>query len=69
MGDRQGLQRNLTFEAREFEEIKNRVTLQASNRLPADGSIEEIGLLEYSKYFKNKVMLQQHPKVTVMLLG
>ena len=49
--------------------MKNRVTLQASNRLPADGSIEEIGLLEYSKYFKNKVMLQQHPKVTVMLLG
>jgi len=55
----------LTFEAKEFEEIKNRVT--ASNRLPAD--VEEIGLLEYGKYFKNKVMLQQHPKVTVMLLG
>lgn len=64
-----GLQRNLAGEAREFDELKNRVTLQAANRLPADGSIEEIGLLEYGKYFRNKLMLQQHPKVTVMLLG
>ncbi len=59
----------MTSDMKEFEEIKIRVTLQASGRLPTDESIEEISLLEYTKFFKNKVMLQQHPKVTVMLLG
>ncbi len=58
----------MTSDMKEFEEIKIRVTLQASGRLPTDESIEEISLLEYTKFFKNKVMLQQHPKVTVMLL-
>ena len=48
----------MTSDMKEFEEIKIRVTLQASGRLPTDKSIEEISLLEYTKFFKNKVMLQ-----------
>jgi|LauGreDrversion4_2_1035121.scaffolds.fasta_scaffold191756_3 hypothetical protein len=52
------LQKNMTSDMKEFEEIKIRVTLQASGRLPTDKSIEEISLLEYTKFFKNKVMLQ-----------
>lgn len=53
----------MTKAVKEFEEIKKKVILQSS-----EGTLDEISLLEYTQYLKNKEVLG-YPTILIMLLN